>query len=59
MRQVLVVRDTIRADWGSLTKDYIIREGADTKTKIWLRGRRRPAEAGNPKGALGESSRGI
>ena len=49
----------MRADWGRLTKDSIIREGADTKTKIWLRGRRRPAEAGNLKGALGESSRGI
>ena len=49
----------MRADWGCLTKDYIIREGADTKTKIWLHGRRHPAEAGNTKGALGESSGGI
>ena len=28
----------MRADWGPLTKAYIIREGADTKTKIWLGG---------------------
>ena len=49
----------MRADWEGLTKDYIIWEGADTKTKIWLRGSRRPAEAGYPKGALGESSGGI
>ena len=28
----------MRTDWGRLTKDYVIREGADTKTKIWLGG---------------------
>ena len=27
------MRDRTRADWGPLTKDYIIREGADTKTR--------------------------
>ena len=47
--------DTMWADWRGLTKDYIIREGAETKTKIWLRGRMRLVEAGNHKGALGES----
>ena len=49
----------MRADWACLTKDYIIREGADTKTKIWLRGSRRLAAARYPKGALDESSGGI
>ena len=50
--------DTMCADWGGLTKDYIIRKGAETKTKIWLCGRMRRVEAGNHKGALGESRGG-
>ena len=47
------------ADSGHLTKDYVIREDADTKRKIWLHRSSRLAEAGNPNGTLGESSGGI
>ena len=48
----------MRADWGRLTKSYIIWEGADIKMKIWLGGGRRLAEAGYPTGALVESGWG-
>ena len=53
------MRDTRRADWGHLTKDYFIRKGVGTKMKIRLRGWGSPAEGVNRKDALGKSSGGM